>query len=168
MLLVFGSAKLMAEIFERFNTPGVVGEIVAGVVLGPSVLNWIQPSDLLTTLSELGVMFLLFRVGLAVKASELLNVGGVAAVVAVAGVIVPFLLGWGILRLWGEAQIEAIFVGAAMVATNVGITAQVLSTNGLLHLMPRCQARLSSLRLSSMMCLAFSSWLSSAVSLADR
>ena len=69
MLIVFASAKLMAEVFERLHQPGIVGEILAGVLIGPSVLAWIAPSDLLTTLSDLGVMFLLFRVGLEVMRS---------------------------------------------------------------------------------------------------
>ena len=133
MLLVFGSAKLLAEICERFNQPGIVGEILAGVLIGPSVLAWISPDQFLTTMSELGVMFLLFRVGLEVKASELLRVGGTATLVATLGVVAPFFLGWGILRLWGEPHTESIFVGAAMVATSVGITARVLSAGGLLR-----------------------------------
>jgi Kef-type K+ transport system membrane component KefB len=134
MLLVFGSAKLLAEIFERMGQPGIVGEILAGVLIGPSVLGWIQPNEVLTALSELGVMFLLFRVGLEVKASELLQVGPTAALVATAGVVVPFFLGWGIMLGWGYGQVESIFTGAAMVATSVGITAQVLASKGLLHL----------------------------------
>ena len=133
MLIVFVSAKLMAELFERINQPGIVGEIIAGILIGPSVLNFIQPSEFLTALSDLGAMFLLFRVGLEVRSSELMKVGGVATLVACCGVIVPFLMGWGILLLWGEPSNEAIFVGASMAATSVGITAQVLSAKGLLH-----------------------------------
>src|SRR5258705_5690573 len=133
MLIVFVSAKLMAEMFERINQPGIVGEILAGVLIGPSVLSLIAPSDFLTALSDLGAMFLLFRVGLEVKSSELLKLGGPATLVAVSGVIVPFLMGWGILMAWGASANEAIFVGAAMVATSVGITAQVLSAKGLLQ-----------------------------------
>jgi Kef-type K+ transport system membrane component KefB len=132
MLMVFGTAKLLAELFERLNQPGIVGEILAGVLIGPSVLGWMAPNDFLRALADLGVMFLLFRVGLEVKASELLRIGGTAMLVAVLGVIVPFFLGWGILLAWGEPQIEAIFMGAAMVATSVGITAQVLAGKGLL------------------------------------
>jgi len=133
MLVVFVSAKVMAELFERMNQPGIVGEIMAGVLIGPSVLGWLAPSELLTALSDLGAMFLLFRVGLEVKSSELMKVGGTATLVACAGVIVPFLMGWAILLLWHEPSNEAIFVGASMVATSVGITAQVLSGKGLLH-----------------------------------
>ena len=134
MLIVFGAAKLMAELFERMGQPGIVGEILAGVIVGPSVLGWIAPNEILTALSELGVMFLLFRVGLEVKASELMKVGPVASLVALLGVVVPFVLGWGIFIAAGYPQVESIFVGAAMVATSVGITAQVLAGKGLLHL----------------------------------
>lgn len=133
MLVVFGSAKLLAEVCERLRQPGIVGEIVAGVLIGPSVLGWISPNELLGALAQLGVMFLLFRVGLEVKSSELIRVGGTAALVATLGVVAPFFLGWGILLLWGEPQIEAIFTGAAMVATSVGITAQVLTVKGLMQ-----------------------------------
>src|SRR4051812_24690483 len=132
MLLVFASAKLLSELFERFGQPGIVGEILAGILIGPHVLGWMAPNDVLRVLSDLGVMFLLFRVGLEVKASELLRVGGSATVVAIAGVILPFAMGWGISALWGQPHIEGIFTGAAMVATSVGITAQVLAARGLL------------------------------------
>lgn len=133
MLILFAAAKGMAELFERLGQPGIVGEILAGVLIGPSVFGWLQPNEFLNALSDLGAMFLLFRVGLEVKSSELLKVGGTAALVAAIGVVVPFLMGWGILLLWGGSQHEAIFVGASMVATSVGITAQVLSSKGLLH-----------------------------------
>lgn len=133
MLVVFGSAKLMAELFERLGQPGIVGEIFAGILIGPSVLNWIQPGGLLSALADLGVMFLLFRVGLEVKSSDLMRVGGTAAIVAVLGVLAPLALGWGLMLLWGASQIESIFVGSAMVATSVGITAQVLAAGGWLN-----------------------------------
>ncbi len=133
LLVVFASAKLLSEIFERIGQPGTVGEILAGILIGPYVLGWMAPNDVLGILSDLGVMFLLFRVGLEVKASDLMRVGGTALLVAVAGVVLPFFLGWGISLLWGLARLESIFTGAAMVATSVGITAQVLAGRGLLH-----------------------------------
>ena len=132
MLLVFGSAKLLAELCERFGQPAIVGEILAGVLIGPSVLGWVSPNDFLGAMANMGAMFLLFRVGLEVKSSELMRVGGTATMVATAGVIAPLLLGWGIMSLWGVPRIESIFMGAAMVATSVGITARVLSSRGLL------------------------------------
>ncbi len=133
LLIVFASAKLLSEAFERMGQPGIVGEILAGILIGPHVLGWMAPNEVLRILSDLGVMFLLFRVGLDVKSSELMRVGGTALLVAVAGVILPFLLGWGISVLWGLPRIEAVFTGAAMVATSVGITAEVLANRGLLH-----------------------------------
>jgi Kef-type K+ transport system membrane component KefB len=133
MLIVFGSAKLIAELFELFGQPGLVGEILAGILIGPGVLNWVQPDSFLSALAELGVMFLLFRVGMEVKASELMRVGGTAAVVGSLGVLVPFGAGWGILYAFGGTQIECFFMGAAMVATSVGITARVLDGRGLLN-----------------------------------
>src|SRR5713101_6827796 len=133
LLIIFGSAKLLAELCERLGQPGIVGEILAGALVGPSVLGWIHPNEMLKSLSDLGVMFLLFGVGLEVKASELLAVGAKATLVATLGVIVPFVAGWGIMSAWGVPQVEAIFVGASMVATSVGITASVLSAKGLLH-----------------------------------
>jgi Na+:H+ antiporter len=134
LLLVFGTAKLFANIFERLGQPGLVGEIIAGVLLGPSVLHWIASDDtVLNALAEMGVMFLLFRVGLEIKASELMHVGKTALIVAVLGVALPFLLGWEVMAFAAASRIEAIFVGAALVATSVGVTAQVLASKGLLQ-----------------------------------
>ena len=93
LLLVFGSAKLFANICERLGQPGLVGEILAGILLGPSVLHWIASDDtVLNGLAQMGVMFLLFRVGLEINASELVRVGKTALIVAVLGVALPFFL----------------------------------------------------------------------------
>jgi Kef-type K+ transport system membrane component KefB len=132
MLVIFASAKLLAEIFERLGQPGTVGEILAGFLVGPYVLGWMAPNDFLRILSDLGVMFLLFRVGLEVKASDLMRVGGTALVVASAGVALPFFMGWGISLALHQPHVESSFIGAAMVATSVGITARVLASQGLL------------------------------------
>src|SRR5690349_17941776 len=134
MLVVFTSAKVMSEIFERLGQPGIVGEILAGVLIGPSVLGWIAPSEFLSALADLGAMFLLFRVGLEVKSSELVKVSGVAAVVATLGVIFTFGLVWAVLSFSGSTRNETLFIAAALVATSVGITAQVLAARKLLAL----------------------------------
>ncbi len=133
MLLVFVAAKVLAELAQRLKQPPIVGELVAGVLIGPAVLAWIQPNDFLTALAELGVLFLLFRVGLELRDFNLARVGFTALLVAMLGVVIPFLAGWGIMVAFGEPSIPAIFVGAAMVATSVGITARVLGSKGLLH-----------------------------------
>lgn len=132
MLMIFGSTKLLAEVFARLRMPAIVGEILAGFLIGPAVLGWIAPNSVISALADLGVLFLLFRVGLEVKTSEIVRVGGTATLVAILGVIAPFFLGWGIMAVWGASRVESIFVGAAMVATSVGITAQVLASKGLL------------------------------------
>ncbi|HYP29742.1 MAG TPA: cation:proton antiporter [Blastocatellia bacterium] len=126
------SAKIMAEVFERLRQPAVVGEILAGVIIGPSVLNFVAPSEITSTLAEIGVIFLLFTVGLEIKPSAIFRVGKLAVIVAVLGVAAPFLGGWLLMRAWGSTGIEALFIGTAMVATSVGITARVLSGLGLL------------------------------------
>ena len=132
MLLVFGTAKILGEIAESLKMPNIVGEIIAGVLLGPSVLALVKP-DQIHMLAQLGVVFLLFRVGLEVKASDLAKVGRTATLVAVLGVVVPLGMGYVIYRWSGATNIESLFVGAAMVATSVGITAQVLAGMGLLN-----------------------------------
>ena len=132
MLLVFGAAKILGELAETLKMPNIVGEIIAGVLLGPSVLALVKPAAV-HELADLGVMFLLFRVGLEVRASDLVRVGKTASVVAALGVVVPLVMGYGIYRWSGASNIESLFVGAAMVATSVGITAQVLAGMGLLN-----------------------------------
>jgi Kef-type K+ transport system membrane component KefB len=132
MFAVFGLAKGLEEVCERLFLPAVIGPILAGVVLGPGVLGYVEPNELLNAFAELGVMFLLFQVGLEVKASELIRVGGTATLTAILGVIFPFAFGYGLCMAWGFQSIEAVFAGAAMVATSVGITARVLAGMGLL------------------------------------
>jgi Kef-type K+ transport system membrane component KefB len=132
LFIMLVAAKLMAELFERLRQPAVAGEILAGVVIGPSLLGWAAPSEITSLLAEIGVIFLLFTVGLETKPAAIFKVGKHAAVVAVLGVIAPLLGGWLLMRAWGSTSIEALFVGTAMVATSVGITARVLSGMGLL------------------------------------
>jgi Kef-type K+ transport system membrane component KefB len=132
LFIMIVAAKVMAELFERLRQPAVAGEILAGVIIGPSLLGWAAPSEITSILAEIGVIFLLFTVGLEIKPSSIFRVGKNAAIVAVLGVIAPLLGGWLLMRAWGSSSIEALFVGTAMVATSVGITARVLSAMGLL------------------------------------
>ena len=132
LFVVFASSLLLAEAAERLRLPGIVGGMAAGVLIGPSALALVRYDNVLHALSEIGVMFLLFEVGLEVKPSELLKVGRTALLVAVLGVVLPFTLGWLIFSGTGRPAPESIFMGAAMVATSVGITAQVLSSLGYL------------------------------------
>src|SRR5207245_8400939 len=133
MLIVFGSAKLISELFERVGLPGIAGEILAGILIGPSVLNWVAPNETMKALSDLGVLFLLFSIGLEVQLADLLRVGLLATLVATLGEVAPFLAGWGILLAGGGTAHAALFMGAALVATSVGISASVLKRRDLLH-----------------------------------
>lgn len=127
------AAKVAAELFERLRQPAVVGEILAGVIIGPSVLGLVAPSDFVSMIAEIGVIFLLFSVGLATKPSSIFQVGKTAMLVAVLGVILPFFGGWLLMRIWGSSNISALFVGTALVATSVGITARVLAALEMLN-----------------------------------
>jgi len=132
LFIMFVSAKIAAEIFERLRQPAVVGEILAGVIIGGSVLGWVEPSDFTTLLAEIGIIFLLFTVGLETKPSAILKVGKIAALVAILGIVLPFGGGYALMLAWGSTNIQAVFIGTALVATSVGITARVLQKLGLL------------------------------------
>lgn len=133
LLVLFAAAKIGAEIFERLGQPAVVGEILAGVLVGPQVLRWVEPSGVTFAMSELGVIFLLFLVGLDTKPSDLFAVGRQAMLVALGGVLLPMALGYGYMAYHGATFVTSLFVGAALVATSVGITARVLARMGCLH-----------------------------------
>lgn len=134
LFVIVAAAKVMAELFERLRQPAIVGEILAGVLIGPSLLAWVQPSEITTTLAEIGVIFLLFTIGLETKPRDIFQVGRTALLVAVPGVILPFVAGYFVMKAWGSGNVEALFVGTALVATSVGITARVLAGLGLLSL----------------------------------
>jgi Kef-type K+ transport system membrane component KefB len=126
LFAIFVAAKIVAEVFERVGLPGVLGEISAGVILGPSALSVIHPSDTIYSIAEIGAIFVLFHAGLETSPQDLIRVGRKALLVAISGIFVPFLLGFLYMRWSGSSATEATFVGAAMVATSVGITARVL------------------------------------------
>jgi Kef-type K+ transport system membrane component KefB len=132
LFLIILFAKLLAELFERLKQPAVVGEILAGIIFGPSLLGFIKASEIVQVLAEIGVIFLLFTVGLETSPSAILRVGKKALIVGSLGVVFPFLSGYVLMKLYGGGNIEAMFLGAAMVATSVGITARVLANLGLL------------------------------------
>jgi Kef-type K+ transport system membrane component KefB len=130
-LLAFAAAlagaKLFGELAERVGQPAVLGELLAGVILGPSVLGLVPLSDGIFLLAEIGVVLLLFEVGLETDLEELLRVGGPALTVALAGMALPFAGGYALTKALGYPTLTAIFVGAALTATSIGITARVLS-----------------------------------------
>lgn len=125
ILVVLLAAKTAAEAAERLHVPAVVGEIIAGIVIGPSALGLVHGDDVLRVLAELGVILLLLDVGLEMDIAELTAVGRASLAVATVGVIVPFAAGYGVSAALGMSGKEALFVGAALTATSVGITARV-------------------------------------------
>ncbi|HYV10638.1 MAG TPA: cation:proton antiporter [Pyrinomonadaceae bacterium] len=131
-------AKVGGEIFERVGQSAVLGELCAGIVLGNLVIfgfNWAEPlktNETIAALAELGVIILLFEVGLESDLKEMVEVGWSSLLVAVLGVIAPFFLGWAVSAYFipGEARLAHIFIGATLCATSVGITARVFKDLG--------------------------------------
>ena len=129
LLVVLAAAKLAAELAERCRVPAVLGEIVAGIAIGPSGLGLIELTGdrgvSLAVLAEIGVLLLLLSVGMEMDLGELGKVGTASLTVAIIGVVVPFAAGTAIGLAFGESTNTAIFFGAALTATSVGITARV-------------------------------------------
>jgi Kef-type K+ transport system membrane component KefB len=134
LVAILVGTKLLGELTQRAGQPAVLGELVAGVLLGGSVLGLVDPSDpVIHTMAEIGVIILLFQIGLETELASLLRVGPAATTVACAGVALPFALGYfGAIAL-GQPHLHALVCGAALCATSVGITARVLSELGWLE-----------------------------------
>lgn len=137
LFILLLAAKIGEEIFRRLGQPAVIGELVGGFIVGPYALGLVsldllQPGETATVLAEIGVVILLFTVGLETKTDELLQVGRPAVVTAILGVIFPIAAGAGYALLAGEAPSTAAFVGLALAATSIGITSRVLSDLGVL------------------------------------
>src|SRR5439155_5029731 len=128
LALLWGAAKLAAELAERLGQPPVLGELLAGIVLGASFLNWVPTNEpTLVRLSEIGALLLLFEVGLESDLGALLKVGPEALRLAALGVGLTVLLGWGAGRGLGLAPGPALLLGAAVMSTSVALTARVFA-----------------------------------------
>lgn len=132
LLVAYVAALIGGEIAQRLKMPSVVGQILAGVAVGPHALGWLALSEPLSLFSELGAILLLFCVGLETKLMDLKKVGKTAFLVGVLGVVCPFVLGAGWAWASGFTTAKAMFVAAAFVATSAGITAKVLQELGAL------------------------------------
>jgi Kef-type K+ transport system membrane component KefB len=139
--VIFVLAKAAAEVFQRLRQPTVIGELLVGVAIGPHALRLIDVplldsheglSFVYEVMAELGLVVLLFFVGLETRLDDLLRVGPRSLTVAVLGVALPFALGAAFMASTDHPNTEALFVGAALVATSVGITARVLRDLGVL------------------------------------
>lgn len=126
LVLILAAAKICGALAQWIGQPAVLGELVAGVILGNLAL--VNPNnEVLHLLAELGVIILLFEIGLETDLLKLIKVGGAATAVAVVGVALPFALGYAVCRMLGLGNLVAVVAGASLTATSVGITARVLS-----------------------------------------
>ncbi|MDR1086946.1 MAG: cation:proton antiporter [Endomicrobium sp.] len=118
-------AKILGEIALKLRQSAIIGELLAGVLIGPSILGLVHETPILTSISGLGAIILLFEVGLSMDIKEFLKAGGWATAVAFVGVIAPYFLGYFVFLHFGLSNAQAIFAGAVLTATSVGITARV-------------------------------------------
>ena len=132
LFVLFVAAKVGEELLRRLGQPGVVGELLGGFVVGPHALALVVPGGTANVLGEIGVVILLFAVGLEIRTDDLLSVGRPALLTAVLGVALPMAAGIGYGLLAGQETFSAIFVGLALAATSIGITSRVLAETGVL------------------------------------
>ncbi|MDH4142286.1 MAG: cation:proton antiporter [Chloroflexota bacterium] len=132
LFLLFLGAKIGEELARRLGQPAVVGELLGGFVVGPGALALVVPGDTAAVLAEIGVVILLFAVGLEVRLDDLLAVGRPAVLTALVAMILPLgagvVVGLGI----GEEMFTALYIGLALAATSIGITSRVLAELGVL------------------------------------
>jgi len=126
LFVIFISAVTIGKAFEKLHLPGVLGEVIAGVIFGPSVLVLVSPTEAITSVAELGAIFLLFAVGLEMHPEQLIRIGREALGVACTGIAISFAMSWTFLSLMNSGMKTALIVAAALVATSVGISARVL------------------------------------------
>jgi Kef-type K+ transport system membrane component KefB len=131
LLIILVTARIFAELAARMGSLSVMGELLAGVVLGPSLLGWVEPIDAIRMLAEIGLILLLFEVGLETDLMRLRRSGPKSLAVALGGLAFPFLLGFLLGRYaFGLSPLVAMFVGGTLTATSIGITVRVLTDLG--------------------------------------
>jgi Kef-type K+ transport system membrane component KefB len=134
LALVLLAARLLGEVATLLRIPSVIGELAAGILLGPSLLGWVEPSELIRLLAEIGVILLLFEVGLDTDVSRLLHAGFQSTIVAIGGFVLPFVLGFGISHwTFDQPVLISMMIGGTLTATSIGITVRVLSDLGRRH-----------------------------------
>jgi Kef-type K+ transport system membrane component KefB len=131
LVLILLSARILGEIAAWLKIPPVMGELLAGIVLGPSLLGWVEPAKAVQMLAEIGLILLLFEVGLDTDIATLVNRGKSASIVALAGFIAPFVGGF-IFGYWifDLSLIVSLFIGGTLTATSIGVTVRVLRDLG--------------------------------------
>ena len=132
LFILFLAAKIGEEVFRRINQPGVIGELLGGFIVGPFALGLAHVTLTAEVFAELGVIILLFTVGLEVRLDDLLKVGPMAIAVGTIGFILPIIAGIAIGLSMGEDALAAALIGLALAATSIGITSRVLAEMGVL------------------------------------
>jgi Kef-type K+ transport system membrane component KefB len=132
LFILFVAAKIGEEVFRRINQPGVIGELLGGFIVGPFALGLAHVTLTAEVFAELGVVILLFTVGLEVRIDDLIKVGPMAIAVGTIGFILPIIAGLAVGLAIGEEVLPAMLIGLALAATSIGITSRVLAEMGVL------------------------------------
>ncbi len=132
LFILFFAAKVGEEVFRRINQPGVIGELLGGFIVGPFALGLADVTLTAEVFAELGVIILLFTVGLEVRIDDLIAVGPMAIAVGLVGFVLPIVVGTGIGVIIGADILAAVLIGLALAATSIGITSRVLAEMGVL------------------------------------
>lgn len=131
LAIILISARVFSETVARFGIPSVIGELLAGLLVGPSLLGWVTPDTTMKLLAEIGIILLLFEVGMDTNLSRLARSGSKPYIVAVVGFTLPFALGYGVSAwLFGLPELTSLFIGGTLTATSIGITVRVLDDLG--------------------------------------
>ncbi|MBI5890256.1 MAG: cation:proton antiporter [Nitrosomonadales bacterium] len=134
LAIILIAARLLSETAARFGIPSVIGELVAGLLIGPSLLGWVSPDTTMKLLAEIGIILLLFEVGMDTDLSRLARSGGKSVAVALTGFTLPFALGYAVSTwLFNLPELTALFIGGTLTATSIGITVRVLEDLGKRH-----------------------------------
>ena len=129
--LVLVAARLFGEVAVRLGAPPIIGEICAGIIIGPSLLGWVAPSEAFKLLAEIGIILLLFEVGLETDLERLVKAGPKSVIVAISGFVLPFLLGSGAsYYLFDLSIMVSLFIGGTLTATSIAVTIRILSDMG--------------------------------------
>ncbi len=126
LALILVVTKIFGLFTRKIHLPQVVGALVAGIVLGPAVLNIVAKGDVITALAEVGVILLMFSAGLETDFKQLRGSLKASLVIAVIGVIVPLLGGLGLALWFGQSVLKSVFIGVILTATSVSITVEAL------------------------------------------
>ena len=128
--IILAMTKSFSLVSKKFNMPPVVGALIAGIILGPVVLNVVSPSDSVLNLAEVGVVVLMFQAVLETDIDELKKSGIPAFVIALCGVLIPLIMGAVLSVIYGNNIMESIFIGVILTATSVSITVEALQDMG--------------------------------------